>query len=99
MVDELAKQEKFKNLTRAEQVEGLGGLADTCGALTNNLIGHGHKDSYYKKNNYRGQKYGNLAEFFAHALENKHGYNPQFESLAPKLFKIMTKMIDDLYDL
>lgn len=98
-VDKLAGEEKFKGLTRKEQTEALGGLADTLGAITNNLIGHGHSDYYYKKRNWMKKKYGNLAEFFAHAVENKHGYNPQFESLAPKLFKIMTKMIDDLYDL
>lgn len=92
----LVANPKFRNLTEAQITESIGGIADTLGAITNNLIGWGHSDKYYRDRNF-GDKKGHNMEFFAHAIENRHGYNEIFEEIAPELFNIMTSMIDDLY--
>lgn len=65
---------------------------DYFGALTLNMVGGGHRRSYYR--NVRWQMF----EWFAHCSENYYAGNPYFEHYFPEEYKLTLQFMKEIED-
>jgi len=72
-------------------------IADTFGALTDEVIGLGHGESYYLNSlNFNNKKVFQYCEFLAHSFENRFVGNEIFKTEYPDIYDLMVEMINEL---
>lgn len=87
------KTERFPDMHMKDFRESHGAIMDTICAMSNGKFGWGHDQDYWNQG-----EYFRVAEFMAHAFENKFNQNPVFKLVMPDLFEDMNKMMDELID-
>lgn len=83
----------FRDMDPSDLRNQLGAMFDTVAALTKGKLGHGHPESYFKKNNL------NYMEYFAHGAENKIVGNKVFKKLLPKVYNELVKLIENKFEI